>query len=122
MAINYIVVRKRSRKAVKRIKGGITIVAPGGPYYVGEEYEFTATTTEMTPTWSWSVGPGATIVSGGLTDTVFIRFDSATTVTITATVAGVGSAKKQITATGAAYSPSLDFSDDRNSMYAGILN
>lgn len=105
----------------------VEITPPAGPFEVGVEYVFTATTDLEGPQFEWSLEPGLEILSGQGTDTVTIRFVSP----------GIRSVRVAVTdATGMTYRaafmehvsgpepepgeywPKLDFTDPRNSMYS----
>ena len=98
------------------------IIPPDGPFSSGLDYTFTSITDVLTPVYSWTPGPGVTVISQPSPGTVVVRFASAGVATLNLTVTGDGAAVASWYDTVLAYTPQLDFSDVRNSMYAGCLN
>lgn len=104
------------------IGGAAEITPPSGPYSTGVNYTFTASTSLTGATFDWTSEPGVTVVSGQGTDTAVIRFDLGGVRTVRVEVTGdTGRTQRAAwidhVGASAPYSPSLDFSDARNSQH-----
>ena len=106
----------------------VTITPPSGPWSIDTDYSFTAVTAAPDPEYDWQLDPGMTIVSGNGTDTVVVRFTSAGVRSVRVDVRDSDGHLRRaawvdhVGADAPTYTPSLDFYDARNSMYAGCLN
>ncbi len=105
--------------------GSATITAPAGPYFVGVNYTFSVSTTLTSPTFDWTNQPGVTVVSGQGTSSAVIQFTSAGIRSVVVDIRGSEGRSQRaawIDDVGSTppYSPSLNFSDARNSMYLAI--
>lgn len=81
------------------------ITPPAGTIWTIIPATFTATTNVPSPVYTWSVGPGATIVSGQGTASAVIRFDSAGSRSVSLAVTGGGSAAANWAGTVTAFTP-----------------
>lgn len=124
------------RRAASMILNGLlgarpTIIPPGsgfGGYLINVDYVFEATTSLTGATFDWTNQPGVTVVSGQGTNSAVIRFTSAGVRSVVVDITAPGRMSERaawidhVGGEAPSYSPSLDFSDERNSMYAGVLN
>lgn len=83
------------------------ITPPAGTIWTIIPVTFTATTNVPAPVYTWSVGPGATIVSGQGTASAVIRFDSAGARSVSLAVTGGGSAAANWAGTVEPFVPTL---------------
>lgn len=82
-----------------------SITPPAGTIYTAVSNTFTATTNVPSPVYTWSVGSGATILSGQGTASVVVKFDTAGSRSVSLSVTGGGTASASWSGTVAAFSP-----------------
>ena len=105
--------------------GQATITAPSGPFAVGVNYTFSVVTSLTSPTFDWTNQAGVTVVSGQGNRSAVIRFDSAGIRSLVVDIDGSDGKRQRaawIDEVGSTppYSPSLDYSDARNSFYRAM--
>lgn len=84
-----------------------TVTAPGGTIYQFVDATFTVSTDVPSPTYTWSVASGGSVVSGQGTASAVIRFTGTGSRTVTCDVTGGGTASGSSAVTVTAFSPSI---------------
>lgn len=84
-----------------------TVTPPGGTIYQYVDVTFTVSTDVPTPTYTWSVASGGSVISGQGTTSAVIRFSGIGTRTVTCDVGGGGSASDSETVTVTEFTPAV---------------
>lgn len=84
-----------------------TVTGPGGTIYQYVDVTFTVSTDVPTPTYTWSVASGGSVISGQGTASAVIRFSGTGSRTVTCDVGGGGSASDSETVTVTEFTPTL---------------
>ena len=82
-----------------------TVTGPGGTIYQFVNVTFTVSTDVPTPTYTWSVGSGGSIVSGQGTTSLVVRFTGTGSRSVTCDVTGGGTASDTESVTVTAFTP-----------------